>query len=440
MTAIWARHARLPEGTVPRVRILMDQGRITEVIPRVEPEADDIRLGLVLPGVANAHSHAFHRALRGRVQDTAGGNFWTWRDTMYSFAERLTPDTYFALAHGVFVEMVSAGYTAVGEFHYLHHGPGGTPYANPNAMGEAVIAAAQAAGIRLTLLDTLYLAGGLDGSGHRELDPVQERFSDRDVESWARRIGELREADDVRIGVAAHSVRAVPREQLLQLASVAGPRVVHAHVSEQPGENAATELFYGRTPTALLEEAGVVGGRFTAVHATHLTEGDIATLGKARAFACICPTTEQDLADGIGPSRALANAGARLCIGSDQHAVVDPFVEARLLEMHDRLDSGERGRFSLDEMTEAMSRSGYASIGWPDGGLIEPGRLADLIAVRRDSARTAGAQASQIVYAAGAPDVTDVVVGGEFVVRDGQHRAGEAGPLLGQALSRLRSA
>jgi len=438
MIAIWARHARLPEGTVPKVRIEIEGERITGITPRCEPEPDDLRLGLVLPGLANGHSHAFHRALRGRVQDTTG-NFWTWRDQMYAVARRLTPETYFALAHAVFTEMVTSGFTAVGEFHYLHHGLDGRPYSDPNAMGEAVIAAAQAAGIRLTLLDTLYLAGGLDGSGHVPLDPVQQRFADKDVAAWAGRLNQLRDSATSRIGAAAHSVRAVPKEALEQFASVVGARVVHAHVSEQPAENASCQLIYNRTPTALLEECGIVGDRFTAVHATHVSLADIRMLGRARSFVCFCPTTERDLADGIGPARQFADAGARLTLGSDQNAIIDPFVEARGLEMHERLVSGERGRFSLDELGNAMSRTGYASIGWPDGGVLTVGALADLVAVRRDSMRTVGSRADQIIFSATGDDVTDVLVGGEFVVRDGHHRAGDPSRLLATALSRLHT-
>ena len=438
MTTIWARHAQLPDGMAAKVRITIEGDRI-RAVGRGEPQPDDISLPLVLPGIANGHSHAFHRALRGRVQDAAG-NFWTWRDHMYAAASALTPESYFALAHGVFVEMVTAGFTAVGEFHYLHHGAGGRPYENPNAMGEAVIAAAQAAGIRLTLLDTLYLAGGLGGEGHLPLDPVQERFADKDIATWARRFGDLRDTAGCRIGVAAHSVRAVPREALLQLASVAGPRVIHAHVSEQPAENAACTLVYGQTPTQLLDNSGLLSERFTAVHATHLSRDDIRRMGRSRAFICMCPTTERDLADGIGPARDLLDAGARLSIGTDQHVSIDPFIEVRGLEMHERLHSGERGRFTLDELNLAMSHHGYASIGWPDGGLIAPGALADLVAVRRDSVRTVGSRAAQVMFSAAAGDVTDVMIGGEFVVRGGVHRAGDPGALLGKALMELRGA
>ena len=438
MTTIWARHAHLPDGMASKVRITIAGDRIRAIEKAEIPAPGDIHLPLVLPGLANAHSHAFHRALRGRVQDTTG-NFWTWRDQMYHAASVLNPELYFGLAHAVFVEMVSAGYTAVGEFHYLHHGPQGRPYDNANAMGEAVIAAAQAAGIRLTLLDTLYLSGGLTGAGHLPLDPVQERFADPDIAAWARRIADLGDSPLCRIGVAAHSVRAVPREALLQLASVAGSRVIHAHVSEQPAENAACGLVYGMTPTQLLGASGLLSERFTAVHATHLTRRDIASLGRAGAIACICPSTERDLADGIGPARALFDAGTRLSLGSDQHAIIDPFVEARGLEMHERLESGERGRFSTDEIARALSRDGYASVGWPEGGQLRPGALADLVAVRRDSVRTVGTRAAQIYFSAAAPDVTHVMIGGEFVVRSGQHRSGDAATLLGKAMTRLRA-
>ena len=403
-TTIWARHAQLPIGMTAKVRITIAGDRI-RAVERAEPEPGDIRFAVVLPGIANGHSHAFHRALRGRVQDTRG-NFWTWRDQMYGIARTLTPESYFALAHGV--------------------------------LGEAVIAAAQAAGIRLTLLDTLYLSGGLAGAGHLPLDPVQRRFADRDIAAWARRVGDLHDTATCRIGMAAHSVRAVPRESLLQLASVAGHRVIHAHVSEQPAENAASGLVYGMSPTQLLDVSGLLSDRFTAVHATHVSADDIARLGQARSFVCMCPTTEGDLADGIGPARAMADAGARISLGSDQHAVIDPFVEVRGLEMHERLNSGERGRFSLDELSLAMSRDGYACIGWPEGGQLRVGALADLVAVRRDSARTVGTRAAQIVYSANAGDVSDVMVGGEFVVRAGVHRSGDPGALLSKAFTRLR--
>ncbi len=438
MTAYWAEHAWLPTGLATDVRFEVVDGVFASVQRRARREPGDERLdGVVLPGLANAHSHAFHRALRGRTHGD-GGNFWTWRQQMYAVTRHLDPDTYLALARAVFAEMALSGTTVVGEFHYVHHDLDGRPYADPNAMGHALIAAAHDAGIRLTLLDTCYLSGGLTSDGHLPLDEVQQRFSDGDVEAWAARVGALVPDETTRIGAGVHSVRAVPREQLAPMAEAARGRVVHAHVSEQPAENLATQMFYGGTPTGLLAEAGMLGEEFTAVHATHLTDEDIALLGRARSTACFCPTTERDLADGIGPARALAAAGARLSLGSDQQAVIDPFEELRGLEMHERLASNERGRFTPDELLAAASVDGYRSLGWHGAGEIAQGQPADFVVVRTDTVNTAGAKAGQVLYCATRNDVDRVVVGGRTVVADGQHRLGDVSGLLAKALVGVR--
>ena len=214
MTAFWCEHAVLPGGVKRSVRVVTDGGRIVDVRPDAAAEPGDVTLrGVVLPGLANAHSHAFHRALRGRTHDD-GGNFWTWRDAMYAVTHRLDPETLHALAKAVFAEMLLAGYTTVGEFHYVHHAPGGRRYDDPNVMGKALLSAAREAGIRITLLDTCYLAGGLTAGGHLPLDEVQERFSDGSVDAWAARVDDLSGGDTARIGTAVHSVRAVPSDDL----------------------------------------------------------------------------------------------------------------------------------------------------------------------------------------------------------------------------------
>jgi formiminoglutamate deiminase len=446
VTAFWAPVALLPGGIRERVRVETADGLITGVAEGVASTSGDVVLdGLLRPGFANAHSHAFHRALRGRTH-AGGGTFWTWRQHMYALTAALDPDTYRELARAVFAEMVLAGYTVVGEFHYLHHGPGGAPYDDPNAMGRALAAAAADAGIRLTLLDTVYLTGGLTGTGHTPLDDTQRRFADGTVEAWADRVGRLEPGRMLRHGAAIHSVRAVPRRELRSVAEHAraglgdpasGPAPLHVHLSEQPAENAACERVHGLTPTGLLDAEGVLDEMLTAVHATHLTERDVALLGAAGVLAALCPTTERDLADGIGPARALADAGVRLCVGSDQHAVVDPFEEVRAVELHERLVSLERGRFSLAELDRFAAEHGYASLGWPQGGTLRVGGLADLVTVRLDSTRTAGADPAQVVLAAGAADVGDVVVGGRHVVRDGRHVLGPVGPLLSESIAQV---
>ena len=437
MTTFWCEHAQLPDKVHRGVRVVVDGGHITEVTAETKPTDGDVRLrGLVLPGFANTHSHAFHRMLRGRTH-ADGGNFWSWRDQMYAVTSRLTPDTYFALARGVFVEMVAAGYTVVGEFHYLHHQPGGKPYDAPNAMGEALVAAADEAGIRLTLLDTCYLTGGLSADGHLPLDEVQTRFSDGSVQAWAERVEALRDTDTVRIGAAAHSVRALTGEQLAEFASVVGDRPVHAHVSEQMAENLATQMVYGASPVEHLTDAGLLGEGFTAVHATHLSEDDLELMGRSGAGACFCPTTERDLADGIGPGCELAERDVPLSLGSDQHAVIDPFEEIRGIEMHERLKSHERGRFPLSGLLEMATVNGYRSLGW-DGGRIAVGALADLVAIRTDSRRTGGVALSQAVFGATGSDVTDVVVAGRRVLSGGVHPLGPVDDVVAESIEAVR--
>lgn len=253
----WLEHAWLGTHVEPGVALDVRDGRITAVNQGVAtpPPGAGILRGLTLPGLANAHSHAFHRALRGTVQ-VGSGTFWTWREVMYSVADRLTPDTYHALARAVYAEMALAGITAVGEFHYVHHAPGGTPYADPNAMGEALIEAAAEAGVRITLLDTCYLSSGFGEPPNTH----QRRFSDGTADAWAERCSVLKERDHARIGAAIHSVRAVPADQLATVAQWAEERraPLHVHLSEQTAENDACRQAHGRTPTRLLADHGVL--------------------------------------------------------------------------------------------------------------------------------------------------------------------------------------
>jgi formiminoglutamate deiminase len=414
-----------PRETVDeRVLITTEGDRIVAVEPGSDPPPDARRLpGLVLPALANAHSHAFHRALRGRRQ-AAAGDFWSWREGMYALAARLDPDSYLALARATYAEMALAGIAAVGEFHYLHHPPGGR-YADPNAMGRALLLAAEAAGLRITLLDTCYLQADVGGA---PLRGVQRRFGDGDADAWAERAGQLRldPARGALLGAAIHSVRAVPPAAMAAVAAwAAGRRApLHLHLSEQPAENQACLAAHGRTPAVLAADHGVLGPRTTAVHATHLTGEDLRLLGASGTTACICPTTERDLADGVGPARRLALAGCPLALGSDSHAVIDLFEEARAVELDERLATGRRGHHRPAELLRAATAGGMRSLGW-DAGTIEPGRLADLMALRLDSPRLAGAARGDLlaaaVFAATAGDVTDLVVGGRQVVAEGRH-------------------
>jgi formiminoglutamate deiminase len=418
VTSYWCSTALLPTGIASGVLVTVTDGRFTEVEVDADP-GDAVRLdGLMLPGLANCHSHAFHRALRGRTQ-TERGTFWTWREQMYAVAAALTPDSYYALARAVYGEMLLAGITAVGEFHYLHHAPGGRHYDDPNAMGTALIAAARDVGIRIALLDTCYLAGGID----QPLNEVQERFSDGDAASWATRVSALSGSEDVVIGAAAHSVRGVPQQQIGAVASAFPDVPLHVHLSEQVAENTACLEAYGRTPTQVLDEAGFLSGRTSAVHATHLTEVDVRLLGSSATSSCFCPTTERDLADGIGPSVALRDAGSSLTLGSDSHAVIDLFEEMRAVELDERLASQERGHWSASELLRAATVDGHRSIGFDDAGAIAVGARADLVTVRLDSVRTAGTGGTveTAVFAASGADVSDVIVSGKHLVADGEH-------------------
>ncbi|MDQ3476981.1 MAG: formimidoylglutamate deiminase [Actinomycetota bacterium] len=434
----WCRQAWLPEGLASDVRLIAGaDGRFTDVQTGVGASGQDTQLpGIVLPGFADAHSHAFHRALRGRTHSD-GGTFWTWRDLMYSVAAQLDPDSYRALATAVYAESALAGVTCIGEFHYLHHGPGGTPYDDPNAMGEALREAAAAAGIRLTLLDAAYLNGGLDANGHQPLNSVQERFADADIDTWAQRSDALQPDPNVRIGVAVHSVRAVPAEHLARIGEVAAGRPLHVHLSEQPAENETCQAVYGCSPTELLDRHGLLGPATTAVHATHLTDNDIAILGARRVSVCLCPSTEADLADGLPPTGPLLAAGVRLCAGSDQHVAADLLAEARGVELHERLRTGRRGTVSPAALLNALTTAGHAALGWPEAGRLEVGAPADLVAIEDSSPRTAGTEPSQIIMTAGTADIRTVVVGGATVVTDGRHVLGDIGKLIDEALALL---
>ncbi|MET9038897.1 formimidoylglutamate deiminase [Streptomyces mirabilis] len=439
----WLEHAWLDTHVEPGVALDVTDGRITAVRENTAtpPPGAEILRGLTLPGLANAHSHAFHRALRGTVQ-VGSGTFWTWREIMYSFADRLTPDTYHALARAVYAEMALAGVTAVGEFHYVHHTPGGTPYADPNAMGEALVAAADEAGIRITLLDTAYVSSGFgQPPNHHQL-----RFSDGSAEAWAERSSLLKDRDHARIGAAIHSVRAVPAGQLATIARWAEERQapLHVHLSEQTAENDACQAAHGCTPTRLLADHGVLGSRTTGVHNTHLTDEDIALLGDSRTGTCMCPTTERDLADGIGPAAALQRAGSPLSLGSDSHAVIDLLEEARAMELNERLRTRTRGHWTAAALLRAASADGHAALGWQDAGTLEAGALADFTTIALDSVRTAGPVprlgAETAVFAATAADVRHTVVGGRHVVRDGAHAlVPEVPQALAQAVEALRA-
>ena len=443
MTEYWCELAWLGDldGRVEQgVSITVEGDRITAVTAGTPPHGIQLA-GLTLPGLANAHSHAFHRAMRGRTHAEAG-TFWTWREQMYRLADRLDPDSYRELATAAFAEMVLCGYTSVGEFHYLHHDRDGTPYADRNAMGRALIDAAAAAGIRLTLLDVCYLQADMTGAS---LQGAQRRFGDGDATHWVERLDELHPTAVARPGTAIHSVRAVDTDSMSIVADAAARRayVVHAHVSEQPGENAQSATAHGCTPIELLDRTGVLSEHFTAVHATHLGARDVGLLQQHAVTCCVCPTTERDLADGIGPTAEFRNTGIPIAIGSDSHAVVDPFEETRAVELDERLASLHRGTHRAGDLLTMATVNGYRSIGWPEGGRLAVGCLADITTVRLTSPRLAGTDpadaAAAVVFGATASDVSHVMVGGRRVVADGVHQHVDVSAALDRSIRALWS-
>ena len=434
----------------PGVEITVDGDRIAAVSSgvRIRPEGAVPLRGLTLPALANAHSHAFHRALRGRTH-SGRGNFWTWRDLMYRVAAQLDPDRYYRLARAAFAEMALAGIGVVGEFHYVHHRPGGGAYDDPGAMGEAVAAAARDAGIRLTLLDTLYLHGGLDlaaDSGYGPLRPEQARFSDGSADRWVERadgVASKLAGPMVRVGAAVHSVRAVDPPAIKVAADWARGHgaPLHFHASEQPAENQQCLNVHGLTPTEVIAQAGGLDPNTTLVHATHASERDTALIGEAGSHCCLCPTTERDLADGTGPSTGLAEAGAGLCLGSDSHATVDILEEARTVELDQRAATHVRGVFSVEALASMATAGGYRSLGWRDGGVLEAGALADFATVELDSVRMAGTSVDSAlaaaIFAAASADVHHLVVGGRTVVRGGRHTTVDVAAELASAVAEV---
>lgn len=404
------------------VLLEVEDGRFITVTPDADSASASRLTGVTLPGMVNAHSHAFHRMLRGRTH-RQGGDFWLWREFMYKAAADLTPESYEEIATRVYIEMVRAGFTTVGEFHYVHHQAGGHPYDDPNEMGHVLIRAARRVGIRIALLDSGYLTANLDGT---PLNPVQMRFSDGTVEAWLERAGSLaefyRDQPDVRIGLAPHSVRALPEAGLSAVAEWRAPDApTHMHVSEQPAENQDCLKFTGVTPVGLLDRVGLLGPSTTVIHATHLTNIDIDLLGASGTGVCYCATTERELADGIGPAVAVKAAGSPLSIGSDSHAVIDPFEEARGLELHNRLATGRRGDFAPRHLLEAATANGATALGFDAGGLVV-GADADFITVSSSSPRTSGLTptegVAQVIFSATGADVTDVFVAGRRITRD----------------------
>jgi formiminoglutamate deiminase len=331
-----------------------------------------------LPALVTAHSHAFQRGMRGRAQRHQCGNddFWGWREAMYQLAESLTPESMYQIARVAYEELRLAGVRTVGEFHYVHHQADGTPYDARTMMADAVIAAARDEGLRIALLRVVYHRAGAG----KPPEGVQRRFSDASLDDALADVEDLwaRYAPDpnVVIGVAPHSVRAVPAQWLPKVATYADKRhmPIHMHVAEQPAEIDACLAESGKRPVELLADSGILGDRFVAVHGTHLSEHEPKLLGEANAFVCLCPTTERDLGDGLPNVSALMEAGVRLCAGVDSHVLTSPLEDLRGIELNERLRTGRRvvlqppERTPAEELWHIGSQLGAEACGFDDPG------------------------------------------------------------------------
>ena len=389
------------------------------------PLVERMAQGWRLPGVANLHSHAFQRAMAGLAerQTNPEDSFWTWRETMYGFAGRMTPESTYAVARQLYAEMLEAGYTTVCEFHYVHHRPDGAPYADPAAMSQALVAAARDTGIRLALLPVLYMTGGFDG---RALGQRQKRFG-HDVQVYLRLFESLHAKQDgmLRVGCALHSLRAVPEAAMRDvLAALPADAPVHIHIAEQIGEVQDCLAIRGARPVEWLLANAEVGPRWTLVHATHLTDAEVAGIARSGATVAICPTTEANLGDGLFPLRAYLDAGGRWGIGSDSHVSVSPVEELRWLEYGQRLATRHRNiAVGADTLSvgETLLRGVLASAANATG--FEA--ATDTIVLDAEMPALAGAREENVVdrwiFAGNRPMVRDVFVGGRQVVAGGRH-------------------
>ena len=392
------------------------------------------------PGLVNAHSHAFQRVIRGRTEYRSASekdSFWTWREMMYSAAARLTPEDIYDASRMAFLEMALSGITAVGEFHYLHHASDGSPYDDPNLLAKQVVRAANEVGLRIALLRVAYARAGFEA----EPNPRQSRFIEKDAEPYLKNVGQLRKdlGNENRmawVGVAPHSVRAVPLDFLKEIVAFANDEKlpVHMHVAEQAAEVSACIKEYGRSPVALLATEGLLNERFTAIHAIHVTSKAIRMLADAHAGVCACPTTERNLGDGIVPADGYFKQGVRISLGTDSQTQIDLLEDARALEYHLRLQKMERAVLTEDtdgsksalaaRLFECATVNGARSINAPVAvpGAEEP---ADFFTVDLNDASVAGASEndllSNVVFSLSKTAVKDVVVGGKRIVEDGRH-------------------
>lgn len=430
-----------------RTLLTGDDGRIAAILDS-EHDSDTVSLypstrlpgKAILPGFVNAHSHTFQRLIRGRSENRGanGDDFWTWREAMYRAALAVDAEDVYHVARMAFLEMVSAGTTTVGEFHYLHRQPNGTPYADPNLLSKQIIAAARSVGLHIALLRVAYTRAGYELPPH----PGQARFYETPGEYLDNTSALAAELDSQSnsasaphawLGVAPHSIRAVPLAQLEEVIDWARSRnlPMHMHAAEQPAELTACRREYGATPVELLAQHGLLSDKLTLVHAIHITNSEVDALSAANTIICSCPTTERNLGDGIIAAAEAAQRGIRFAFGSDSQAQIDPLEDARELEYHLRLQKMKRVVLDGIHSTPLATRLfGYATLGGAqslgfDSGTFGPERPADFFAVDLNDLSIAGNSRSDllplIVFGLARTAITDVIVGGKHILKDAQH-------------------
>ena len=437
MTSLLFSRALTPDGWRDNLRVEVDgQG----LIRSLEPGCSDTSLpavgGVAIPGVPNAHSHAHQRLLAGLAETGSGRNsFLRWRELMYRVTSRIDPDSLQAVAALAYMEMLKSGYTSVAEFHYLHHGADGAPYAQPAEMGLRCIAAAEEAGIALTLLPSLYAYGGF---GPAPAKPEQARFlcgSERYLEIYAALRHEARNRPGMRLGYAPHSLRAVDmpllREALAAVRQLDADAPVHMHAAEQRAEVEACLAWCGASPVQLLLDSVAVDGRWNLVHATHMSDAERRALAASRAAAVLCPTTEANLGDGAFAAGEWLDSDGRFSIGSDCQVTICPAQELRLLEYAQRLTCESRnvladgsGQSLGRTLLEGALKGGAAGLA-QRCGVLEAGARADIVVLDSEHpaliARRGDSILDSWIFSGGAACVREVFVGGRLVVSEGRH-------------------
>jgi formiminoglutamate deiminase len=437
MTTLFAEKVLTPAGWREATRLHIDAGRIVALESGVAPRGDDERHAAIVPGICNLHSHAFQRGMAGlaEVRGPAGDDFWTWRDTMYRFASRMTPEQLESVAAQAQVEMLESGFCRVGEFHYLHHDADGRRYVDPAEMSARIAAAADDSGIGLTLLPVFYAHSTFGGAAPR---PAQARFI-HDVDGYARLLERCRAVvarlPEGRVGVAPHSLRAVTPEELTAVATLAGDGPVHIHIAEQVPEVRDCIAWSGARPVRWLLDHAAVDARWCLVHATHVDAGEIDGMAASGAVVGLCPVTEANLGDGIFPAAAFSEAGGVFGIGTDSNVAIDLAAELALLEYSQRLSARVRNVIGLvgcstgRALFQRALEGGARAMGLPAAGIV-PGAAADLVSldVRRPAlvCRTDDALLDSWIFASPRGAVDCVWVHGRKLVAEGRHVRGDA--------------